>query len=366
MPRLPLAVAGLVLLLAGCGQAVPQTSPGTAAPTPSATVSQVQPAGDPEVVLSGLGLPWSIARLDGETLISQRDDGRILSLGADGELREVGVVPDVRHGGEGGLLGLAVLETGDGAWVYAFHTTSDDNRIVRMAYRDGALGEPEVVLAGIARAGNHNGGRIAFGPDGMLYATTGDAAMPALSQDPGSLNGKILRLTPEGAAPDDNPFPGSPVYSLGHRNPQGIAWDDEGRLWAAEFGQNTWDEFNLIEAGANYGWPVVEGQAGESGYVDPILQWATSEASPSGLAFVDGTFFLAALRGERVWAIYVDDAGRASATPWFAGEYGRIRDVAAGPDGSLWFLTSNTGGNGSPRDGDDKLLQVALEPLAEG
>jgi glucose/arabinose dehydrogenase len=231
---------------------------------------------------------------------------------------------------------------------------------VRMAYDGRGLGEPEVVLDGIARASNHNGGRIAFGPDGMLYATTGDAAIPDLSQDPDSLNGKILRMTPEGAVPADNPTPGSLVYSLGHRNPQGLAWDDDGQLWAAEFGQNTWDEFNRIEPGANYGWPVVEGQGGVEGYVDPVLQWATSEASPSGLAYVEGTFFLAALRGERVWAIDVDDAGAATATPWFVGEYGRIRDVAAGPDGSLWFLTSNTGR--SPRDGDDRLLQVALEP----
>jgi glucose/arabinose dehydrogenase len=371
MRRTPLLAVVIGLLsvgLAGCGQATPQASPGTAAPTPtpSETVSPVQPAGTPEVVLTGLGLPWSMARLADETLISQRDDGRILSLDDGGEVREVGTVPNVRHGGEGGLLGLATLETDDETWVYAFHTSDDDNRIVRLPYRDGALGEPEVVLAGIARAGNHNGGRIAFGPDGMLYATTGDAAMPDASQDPGSLNGKILRMTPEGDAPDDNPMPGSLVYSLGHRNPQGIAWDAAGQLWAAEFGQNTWDEFNRIEAGANYGWPVVEGQGGVEGYVDPILQWSTSEASPSGLAYVEGTFFLAALRGERVWAIYVDGAGGASATAWFAGEFGRIRDVAAGPDGSLWFLTSNTGGNGSPRDGDDKLLQVALVPLGEG
>lgn len=361
---LVLAAGAAVLALAGCGQADPQTSPGTSAPSPTDPSVQVQPAGDPEVVASGLALPWSMVRVGSETLVSQRDDARILALDDDGSVREVGVVPEVAHGGEGGLLGLEVLDDDDTTWVYAFHTAADGNRIVRMPYDGETLGTPDPVLTGIAAARIHNGGRLAFGPDGMLYATTGDAAQPGLSQDPDSLNGKLLRMTPEGDVPDDNPTPGSLVYSLGHRNPQGLAWDADGQLWAAEFGQNTWDEFNRIEPGANYGWPVVEGQAGVEGYVDPVLQWSTAEASPSGLAYVDGTFFLAALRGERVWAIYVDEAGGASATPWFVGEFGRIRDVAAGPDGTLRFLTSNTGRE--PREGDDRLLQVRLVPLTEG
>jgi len=355
LPALPLASGLLVagLLLAGCG-ATPQTAPGTSAPTPTAESLHVQPSGDPFDVTTGLTLPWSIARIDEqETLVSQRDDARILSVASDRSPVEVGVVPDVSHGGEGGLLGLAYLDDDGEQWLYAFITTDSDNRIVRMPYDRDSLGQPEVVLDGIAKAGNHNGGRLAFGPDGMLYATTGDAASPDLSQDPESLNGKILRMTPEGGVPDDNPTSGSLVYSMGHRNPQGIAWDADGQLWAAEFGQNTWDEFNRIEAGANYGWPVVEGITGESGYIDPVLQWATSEASPSGLAFVDGTFFLAALRGERIWAIDIADDGTAGATPYFVGEFGRIRDVTAGPDGSLWFLTNDV-------DSGDRLLQVAL------
>ncbi len=372
---LPLVAIAATLALAGCGTANPVTSPGTPAPTPSETVGQVQPAGDPFDVTTGLAAPWSILRISGdpstgsgrrETLISQRDDGRILSVAADRAPVEVGVVPGVAFGGEGGLLGLAYLSTDDQRWVYAYFTAADDNRIVRMSYDGDELGEPEVVLSGLAKAGNHNGGRIAFGPDGMLYATVGDARRPDLSQDPASLNGKILRMTPEGDVPDDNPMPGSLVYSLGHRNPQGLAWDDDGQLWAAEFGQNTWDEFNRIEPGANYGWPVVEGQTGDERFVDPVLQWATTDASPSGLAYVDGTFFLAALRGERVWAIYVADDGTAGATPWFVGQFGRIRDVAAGPDGSLWFLTNNTDGRGAVREGDDRLMQVRLVPLVEG
>ena len=170
------------------------------------------------------------------------------------------------------------------------------------------------MLSGLDKAGNHNGGRIAFGPDGMLYATVGDAGDPDTAQDPASLNGKILRMTPTGKVPDDNPIDGSLVYSMGHRNPQGLAWDSDGQLWAAEFGQDTWDEFNRIEPGGNYGWPVVEGigrRRSPDAYIDPWAQWPTDDASPSGLTYVDGTFFMAGLGGERLWAIYVDEQANA-------------------------------------------------------
>jgi glucose/arabinose dehydrogenase len=368
----------VVSLLAACGPQ-PQTG-GTSAPTPEPTQVRdgVQPSGVPEDVATGLAAPWSILRIplagvsENEVvdivLVSERDSGDVQQVMPDGSLNRIGTIPGVAPAGEGGLLGLAYLDDGETQWLYAYLTTAGDNRIIRIPFGDelGISREPEVVLKDIAKAGNHNGGRIAFGPDGMLYATSGDAGDPDSAQDPASLSGKILRMTPTGDVPGDNPMPGSLTYSFGHRNPQGLAWDGDGQLWAAEFGQNTWDEFNRITPGGNYGWPKVEGTGGEPEFTDPVLQWATDEASPSGLAYVDGTFFLAALRGERVWAIYVDDAGQASASPWFVGEFGRIRDVAAGPDGSLWFLTSNTGGNGSPREGDDKLLQVDLVPLAEG
>ncbi len=369
------AVLLLAALLAGCvSPPQPGGGLGTPLPLPSSPSGRgpVQPAGDPVEVASGLTSPWSVVPLPesevpGEALVSERDTGIVQHLAADGSLRPIGTVPGVAHGGEGGLLGLALLEDADGRWLYAYLTTASDNRIVRMSLdHDLSLGAPVEVLTGLAKASNHNGGRIAFGPDGMLYATVGDAGDRESAQDASSLSGKILRMTPTGALPRDNPFPGSLVYSLGHRNPQGLAWDDAGQLYAAEFGQDTWDEVNRIEAGGNYGWPEVEGAAGVPGFIDPVAQWGTDEASPSALAYVDGTFFLAGLRGERVWALYPMADGRLDAVAWFTGQYGRIREVLGAADGTLWFVTNNTDGRGSPRPGDDRILSVRLVELQEG
>lgn len=368
-----LAVAvTLGLVLAGCTPTAtpsPSTHPVPNSPAPSTAVGPVQPVGTPTVLAQGLKAPWSVVRLvGGSALISERDSGSVVELEDDGTLRTVGTVRGVVHRGEGGLLGLEVLVQGETNWLYAYLTTASDNRIVRMSLvgvpGGYSLGAQENVLTGLAKANNHDGGRIKFGPDGMLYATVGDAAQTASAQNPASLNGKILRMTPTGAVPKDNPLPGSLVYSLGHRNPQGLAWDADGQLWAAEFGQDTWDELNRIEPGGNYGWPTVEGIAKKSGFIDPVYQWKTSEASPSGLAWVDDTFFMAALRGERLWAIY--PGVQVDAVPYFTNVYGRIRDVTPGPNGTIWILTNNTDGRGNPNVGDDTLLQVRLQPLREG
>jgi glucose/arabinose dehydrogenase len=384
-PRLPFALlavrsfgvaAAIALALAGCG-AQPTTTPPTPRATPTAP-SGVQAVGNPVDVVTGLASPWSILRIPGTatdslTFVSERDSGVVEQVNDDGSLTPIGTVPGVVHEGEGGLLGLAYLVepsksagATDTRWLYAYETTATDNRIVRIPFTDDMSidGGSEVVLSGLAKAGNHDGGRIAFGPDGMLYATVGDAGQPDRAQDPASLNGKILRMTPTGEVPDDNPTPGSLVYSMGHRNPQGLAWDSSGQLWAAEFGQDTWDEFNRIEPGGNYGWPIVEGQAHDTRFIDPWLEWATDDASPSGLAYIQGTFFLASLRGQRVWSISVASAaGTASASPLYVNEFGRIRDVTAGPGGTLWFLTDNTDGRGTPQTGDDRIKEVQLVPL---
>jgi len=372
------AAAGLaVLVLVGCGvqRATPVPNADSSSSTPSPTETQsteTEPAPEPPqlelssdvtVIASGLNAPWSLVRLrNGSTLISERDTAVIKELTPSGAIREIGTVPDVASGGEGGLLGLAYVRAQN--WLFVYLTTESDNRIVRFELEGEAgnlsLGDGTLILSGLEREWNHNGGRIKIGPDGLLYATVGDAGQPWISQDLNSANGKILRMELDGTVPSDNPFPGLFVYSLGHRNPQGMAWDDSGRLWASEFGQNTWDELNIIVPGGNYGWPVVEGIAGESGFIDPYFQWSTDSASPSGLAYSNGTLFMAALRGQRVWSIHPPTG---AVVDWLAGSYGRIRDVVPGPGGTLWILTNNTDGRGTPRAGDDQILQVSLTPL---
>ncbi|HEU4346277.1 MAG TPA: PQQ-dependent sugar dehydrogenase, partial [Actinoplanes sp.] len=219
----------------------------------------------------------------------------------------------------------------------------------------GSNDRPEVIFDGLAKAGNHNGGRIAFGPDGMLYVGTGDAAEPSRSQDPRSPNGKILRLTPDGDPAPGNPDAGSPVWSMGHRNVQGLAWSADGTMYASEFGQNRFDEVNLIEPGKNYGWPVVEGTGNDSRYENPMVTWRTSEASPSGAAISGDTLYVAALRGQRLWTVPLH-GGEPRAE--FTGRYGRLRTVAFAPDGALWLTTSNTDRGPEPEPGgDDRVLR---------
>jgi glucose/arabinose dehydrogenase len=354
IPRLrpvpALLLAGL--LLAGCG-----VVPGVGEPDPGGDPGIGAGFGEPEVVAGGLEAPWGLAFLpDGGALVSERDSGRVLRVGPGTDPQEAGTVPGVDAGGEGGLLGLAVSpEFERDQLVYAYLTAQGDNRIVR--FRLGG-GQVEVLLEGIPKAGIHNGGRIAFGPDGMLYAGTGDAGERGNAQDPGSLGGKILRLRPDGGIPADNPDPGSPVWTLGHRNVQGLAWDGQGRMFATEFGQNRVDEINRIEKGGNYGWPEVEGTGGGERFRDPLVTWPTSQASPSGAAIAGDTMYVAALRGERLWTVPLDgDGGTGAPAAVLAGSYGRLRHAAVAADGALWVLTSNRDGRGDPAAADDRVLR---------
>lgn len=322
------------------------------------------PAGTaaPQTVAAGLEAPWSITFHDGTPLVSERDSARIVELDAEGHTRTVGSIDGAASGGgdsgEGGLLGITVQD----GFLYSYFTAGGENRIERRELTGGAgslgLGDAETILAGIEAGPIHNGGRIAFGPDGFLYATTGDAGNRESAQDRESLSGKILRMTADGDEPADNPFPGSLVYSYGHRNPQGIAWDAEGTLYSSEFGQNTWDELNVIEPGGNYGWPEVEGIAGADGFIDPVQQWEPGEASPSGITVAGDSVYIANLRGERLRTVPLADPGTSTET--LAGEYGRLRDAVTAPDGTVWVLTNNTDGRGRPGPDDDRILRLAV------
>lgn len=338
-------------LLAGCNATGTVTAP-SRGPEPAAPLSGVRVAG---TVATGLEVPWGITFLpDGSALVSERDTGRIVRV-SEGLSTAVGTVDGVTPRGEGGLLGIA--HTGD--WLYAYFTAPTDNRVVRMTWDGVALGKPEIVLAGIPKANIHNGGRIIFGPDGMLYVATGDAGDQDSAQDRASLGGKVLRISPTGSVPKDNPFESSPVLSLGHRNVQGLAFDAQNRLWASEFGQSDVDELNLIKPGSNYGWPACEGACGKESYVDPVVQWKpTSIASPSGLAISGDYAYVASLRGQSVWEVPLDGSGKATSLD--LGDLGRLRTIESAPDGSMWLSTSNTDGRGDPRNGDDRIVRLTV------
>lgn len=353
--RTTLPVLSVAVLLAGCTTTTTGTAPSApAVSTPSPATNTLAESGD---VIAGLALPWSIVFVGETALVNERDTARILEISPTGETREAGVVPGVMSGGEAGLLGLAV-DAQDR--LYAYSTGAVGNRIQRIALTGEpgsyGLGTVETILEGIPSSSYHNGGRLGFGPDGMLYAGVGDAGARERAQDLDSLSGKILRITPDGDIPADNPFPGSPVFSYGHRNVQGLAWAADGTMFASEFGQDTWDELNIIEAGNNYGWPVVEGINDDDEYTNPVQQWTPAEASPSGMAVSGDTLYIANLRGETLRAVPVADPS--ARTDYLVGEYGRLRTVTVAPDGQLWLLTNNTNGRVQPRPGDDRVLSI--------
>ncbi|MEH0575448.1 MULTISPECIES: PQQ-dependent sugar dehydrogenase [Streptomyces] len=372
--------ASALLVTAGCSSgsggppsASPSASPGRTAAQTSAPAEETPPAkGTVKVVRTvaeGLNTPWGLAPLpEGGLLVASRDEGKITRVDEKtGRKTELGEVPGVSAAGEGGLLGLALSpDYASDHMVYAYFTSASDNRIVRMLYdtkrpAGDQLGAPDTIFKGIPKGMIHNGGRIAFGPDGMLYAGTGESGDRGLAQDKKSLGGKILRLTPEGEPAPGNPFPDSPVYSYGHRNVQGLAWDSKQRLFASEFGQDTWDELNAIEPGADYGWPAAEGKSKDPKYRNPIAQWHTDDASPSGIAHAEGSIWMAGLKGQRLWRIPLKGTA-ASADPqaFLKGEYGRLRTVVSAGGDKLWVTTSNTDGRGDPKTGDDRILELEV------
>lgn len=379
MKAIAVTVVALLALVACAPQDTPQGL-GSASPSPQPTTRTGEPApapsagssgpteapGRPRVVgtvATGLAAPWGIDFLpDGTALVTERDEADVLAIPAKGgRPRVVGEIRQAAPEGEAGLLGLAVSPSYENdSLVYLYVTTASDNRVLRVTYDGKRLGRPQVVLSGIRKGFIHDGGRLLFGPDGYLYVSTGETGDGQLAQDPKSLNGKILRITPDGKPAPDNPREGSPVWTMGHRNVEGLAFDDRDRLWASELGENTWDELNRIERARNYGWPLVEGRGDLEQYRNPFAQWRTSEASPSGLAYADGALWMAALRGQRLWRIPVREDGTVGKPEdFFVGEYGRLRTVVAAPDGSLWLATSNRDGRGDPAPQDDRILRVA-------
>lgn len=319
-------------------------------------------------VAKNLDTPWALGFLPDGSIIFTERAGRIRLIDA----RE-GLLPDslltideVSQTDEGGLLGIAVHpDFTRNPFIYVYYTyrngTGLANKVVRFRMQDSNLLDKNLIIDSIPGASLHDGGRIKFGPDGFLYITTGDATNPNSAHDKNSLAGKILRLKNDGTIPDNNPFPGSPVFSFGHRNPQGLAWDDKGRLWATEHGSQANDELNLIEPGKNYGWPNIRGDEKVEGLVGPVLHSGTDTWAPSGIAYLEGSLFFAGLRGQSLFEVIVGE--KPTLHRHLNRDFGRLRDVVAGPDNYLYILTNNRDGRGTPTEDDDQIIRINPKKL---
>lgn len=316
-----------------------------------------------ETIAQRLEIPWGLALLpNGDTLVTERS-GQLRRIGVD---EQIFTINGVRHVGEGGLLGITLHPNFDeNNWIYLYFTTDGFgglvNRVDRYELRDDQLTNRELIIGDIPGARYHDGGQIAFGPDGSLYITTGDTGSPELAQDTSSLAGKILRVTDDGDIPSGNKF-NNAVYSYGHRNSQGIAWDNEGRLWSVEHGRSGvksgYDELNLIRSGGNYGWPVVQGDETREGMIAPIVHSGPDDTwAPAGMTHVDGSLFFAGLRGSSLYQAKIIDETKVQLRAHFTSEYGRLRAVASKGE-NIYFSTSNTDGRGTPGEEDDMVVRV--------
>jgi len=319
------------------------------------------------IVADNLDTPWSIVKLpSGNFLLTERE-GQIRLIETNGNSEVIEVIDEAREKGEGGLLGITLhpqFEDNNLVYLYYTHLNEEDekvNKVIRASYADSSFSEIETIIDNIPGAMYHNGGRIKFGPDNNLYITAGDAQSPEKAQDTNFLGGKILRLDEEGNVVADNPFDNE-VYSYGHRNPQGIAWDDDGNLWATEHGRSATDELNLVKKGANYGWPSIVGSEEREGMESPAIQSGVNETwAPSGAAYYDNNIFFVGLRGNTLYQANIEDIDNINITKHFSGELGRLRDVIVDDNGILYFISNNTDGRGYPAQNDDKLYRLDLE-----
>jgi glucose/arabinose dehydrogenase len=340
----------------------------TAAVTPlaaAAGLATAAPAGAVPrfgtTLASGLNIPWGLDFLpDGSALCCMRNDGRLIRIQPSGGFSEVATLPSTRSGSEDGALGLAVSpQFATDRRVYAYYSTPSDNRVAWFTYEGGVLGSPNVILSGIPHGRIHNGGRLFFAANGSLFITCGESGNKPLAQNKASLGGKILRIDRDGNPWPTNPLIGTTgddrIYSWGHRNPQGIDQASDGRMWACELGQDTWDELNQVAAGRNYGWPTVEGPDGPGGFFDPLVTWHPADCSPSGMAIRGGYAYIGALRGQSLWRVDIKGSGLRTKVRFFQNTFGRIRTVRLAPDDSLWITTAN----GSDKDRVIKIRFVA-------
>ncbi|MGI5152940.1 PQQ-dependent sugar dehydrogenase [Plantactinospora sp. CA-294935] len=349
----------------------PMANPGNGQPGATRSDGPVATLGEPTEIANGLDAPWGLTFLpDGSALVSQRISGDIVRVPAGGGTPQtVGAVPGVVASSEGGLLGIAASrDFATDRTVYASVSGAQENTIVALRVADDfrSLRQDRVLLDGIQTADRHHGGRIVIGPDGNLWIGTGDAFEPENAADDAALNGKVLRIRPDGSIPRDNPSPDSPIYSSGHRNVQGIAFGPDGTAYGSELGHRTWDEVNVLRPGQDYGWPETEGVQGSTG-VSPIFTVHPDDASPSGVAYAAGSLWIGALGGQRLWQLPVaGNAATGDAVEHFEGDHGRIRTVEVAPDGALWLVTSNTDratwGGTDPRPDDDRILRVEVQP----
>ena len=325
-----------------------------------------------EIVAENLEVPWEIVFLPeshGERVLVSERTGKISVFSRNWE-REAEIELEAEARGEAGLLGMTIHpEFSENGWIYVYATLQRGvkmtNSVERYEFRNNSLENGRTIIEDIPGALYHDGGRLIFGEDGLLYIATGDATVSENAQNTQSLSGKILRLTDEGNIPESNPLKNE-IFSYGHRNPQGLSFDDEGMLWSTEHGrsglQSGFDEINLIRGGYNYGWPIIQGSEKKHSLVQPVLHSGSEVTwAPADVLWINGSLLIPGLRGESLYRAKIMDGEVTEIRSYLQGEYGRLRSITLGPDNSVYVSTSNSDGRGKERKNDDKIIKIDLD-----